>query len=120
MNNKDSYYVFNDKDHEIVFNRHDMPAPWMNYLSNGTLFTMMSQAGGNLTWYKSPEIWRIGRYGFYNLPTDGNGMFVYIKDTKTGKIWNPSFIPAETELDSWHSAHGLVTLVFLHKKTVLQ
>ena len=116
MNNKDSYYVFNDKDHEIVFNRHDMPAPWMNYLSNGTLFTMMSQAGGNLTWYKSPEIWRIGRYGFYNLPTDGNGMFVYIKDTKTGKIWNPSFIPAETELDSWHSAHGLGYTRFFAQK----
>ncbi len=107
MNSKQSYYVFNDKDREIVFNRHDMPFPWMNYLSNDTFFTMISQAGGNLSWYKSPQIWRIGKYGFYNLPTDTNGMFIYIKDTKTGKIWNPSFIPVETSLDNWSSAHGL-------------
>ncbi len=107
MQNKESYYVFNDREREIVFNRHDMPFPWMNYLSNDTFFTMISQAGGNLSWYKSPQIWRIGKYGFFNLPTDASGMFIYIKDTKTGKIWNPSFIPVETELDAFHSAHGL-------------
>ena len=84
-----------------------MPTPWMNYLTNGTFFTMISQAGGNLSWYKAPGIWRIGRYNFYLLPVDVNGMFVYIKDKKTGKVWNPSFIPCNEKLDFWESAHGL-------------
>lgn len=90
----------------MIFHRHDMPSPWMNYLTNGTFFTMISQAGGSLSWYKSPEIWRIGRYNFYNLPTDGNGLFIYIKDKKTGKVWNPTVIPCDERLDKWHSAHG--------------
>ena len=102
-----SFYRFNDRDREIVFLRHDMPSPWMNYLTNGKLFTMMSQAGGNLSWYKSPEIWRIGRYNFYNLPVDVCGMFIYVKDLETGEVWNPSFIPTDNAPDSWESAHGL-------------
>ncbi len=101
------YYEFDDLNKEIVFKRFDMPSPWMNYLSNGTFTTMMSQAGGNLSWYKSPEIWRIGRYSFYNMPVDVSGMFIYIKDLKTGKTWNPSVIPTKEKLDSFESAHGI-------------
>ncbi len=107
MRNKESFYTFDDEAREIVFHRYDMPSPWMNYLSNGTFFTMMSHAGGNLSWYKSPEIWRIGRYNFYNMPVDVSGMFVYIKDEETGKTWNPSGIPCKEKLDKWSSAHGL-------------
>ena len=107
MRNKESFYSFNDAEREIVFHRYDMPSPWMNYLTNGTFFTMMSHAGGNLSWYKSPEIWRIGRYNFFNMPVDVCGMFVYVKDEKTGKVWNPSGIPCKEKADSWSSAHGL-------------
>ena len=46
--NKDSFYTFDDENKEIVFHRHDMPSPWMNYLTNETFFTMISQAGGIL------------------------------------------------------------------------
>ncbi len=113
---KEEYYEFDDKNSEIIFKRHDMPTPWMNYLSNGELFTMISQAGGGLSWYKSPLIWRIGKYGFYNLPTDMDGMFVYIKDLTTGEVWNPNFIPCQTKLDDWHSAHGLGYTRFYAKK----
>ncbi len=105
MENK--YYHFNDEQKEIVFSRYDMPNPWINYLTNGEMFTMISHAGGNLSWYKSPLIWRIGRYNFYNLPTDECGMTIYIKDKKTGEVWNPTLIPCRTKLDFWESAHGL-------------
>lgn len=101
------YYRFDDKEREIVFSRYDTPNPWINYLTNGEMFTMISHAGGNLSWYKSPLIWRIGRYNFYNLPTDECGMTIYIKDKKTGEVWNPTFIPCRTKLDFWESAHGL-------------
>ena len=103
---KESFYTFDDENKEIVFHRHDMPSPWMNYLTNETFYTMISQAGGNLSWYKSPEIWRIGRYGFFLTPTDAQGLFVYIKDKQTGKVWNPSVIPTNTPLDFFESRHG--------------
>ncbi len=107
MRTKEDFYSFNDAEREIVFHRYDMPSPWMNYLTNGTFFTMMSHAGGNLSWYKTPEIWRIGRYNFYNMPVDVSGMFIYIKDEAGGKVWNPTVIPCKEKLDKWSSAHGL-------------
>lgn len=39
------YYEFNDSADEVIFHRHDMPSPWINYLTNGVFFTMISQAG---------------------------------------------------------------------------
>ena len=50
-------YKFNDR--EITFDKYNTPTPWMNYLSNGTFHTMISQAGGGVAFYKSPQIWRI-------------------------------------------------------------
>lgn len=113
---KQSYYEFDDKNKEVVLKRYDMPSPWMNFLTNGEFFTMISQAGGNLSWYKSPEIWRIGRYPFYLLPTDENGLFVYIKDLKTGKVWNPNFLPSRENLDFFESRHGLGYTKFIAEK----
>lgn len=117
---KQSFYEFDDKNKEIVFKRYDMPSPWMNYLTNGKTFTMISQAGGNLSWYKSPQIWRIGRYNFYNLPVDVSGLFVYIKDFSTGKTWNPTFIPCNEAPDFWRSAHGLGYTRFYAEKDGLK
>lgn len=119
MENRDdvkSFYEFDDANNEIVFHRHDMPTPWMNYLTNGVFYTMISQAGGNLSWYKSPAIWRIGRYGFFNLPTDKQGLFVYIKDLSTGKVWNPNVIPTDEKLDFFESRHGLGYTKFIAEK----
>ena len=113
---KQEYYEFDDKNKEVVFKRYDMPTPWMNFLTNGEFFTMISQAGGNLSWYKSPEIWRIGRYPFYLLPTDENGLFIYIKDLKTGKVWNPNFLPVRESLDFFESRHGLGYTKFIAEK----
>ena len=104
---KKDYYEFDDVNKEIVFHRFDTPTPWINYLTNGEFFTMISQAGGNLSWYKSPEIWRIGRYPFFNVPTDGNGLFIYIKNLASNKVWCPNFLPVKTALDSFESRHGL-------------
>ena len=113
---KKEYYEFDDQNKEVVFKRYDMPSPWMNFLTNGEFFTMISHAGGNLSWYKSPEIWRIGRYPFYLLPTDENGLFVYIKDLKTGKVWNPNFLPVRENLDFFESRHGLGYTKFIAEK----
>ena len=64
-------YKFNDR--EITFDKYNTPTPWMNYLSNGTFHTMISQAGGGAAFYKSPQIWRINHYRFFHLPTDRSG-----------------------------------------------
>lgn len=49
MDDYKNYYEFDDKNNEILFYCHDMPSPWINYLTNGTFYTMISQAGGSLS-----------------------------------------------------------------------
>ncbi|MEI6518977.1 MAG: hypothetical protein WCO98_02875, partial [bacterium] len=78
MTNWQDYYNFNDPSREIDFWRSDMPTPWINYLSNGNFHVMISQAGGGLAWFRSPQIWRITRYRFYNLPMDRPGPYLYL------------------------------------------
>lgn len=117
---KNDYYYFDDENKEVVFTRHDMPSPWINYLFNGETFTMMSHSGGNLSWYKSPEIWRIGRYNFYNLPVDVNGLFLYVADKSTGEVWNPTIIPRDVKPDKWESRHGLGYTKFFAEKDGLK
>ena len=101
------YFEFNDKEKEIEFKRYDTPMPWMNYLSNGTFHTMISQAGGSVAFYKSPQIWRISRYRFFHLPTDRSGHYIYLRDAETGEFWCPTNQPALTKPDKWKSVHGM-------------
>ncbi|MFD2414604.1 GH36-type glycosyl hydrolase domain-containing protein [Paenibacillus rhizoplanae] len=103
----DQYFAFNDEVREVEFKRHDMPTPWLNYLSNGTFHTMLSHAGGGLAFYKSPQIWRITRYRFFHLPTDRSGPYIYLQDAGTGSYWCPTYEPAFRKPQEWRSSHGM-------------
>jgi len=98
-------YRFNNERKEITFSEYNTPTPWMNYLSNGTFHTMMSQAGGGVAFYKSPQIWRINHYKFFHVPTDRSGFYTYIKDGDT--YWCPTNEPCRTKPDKWQSTHGM-------------
>ncbi len=98
-------YSFNNEKREITFKKYNTPTPWMNYLSNGTFHTMMSQAGGGVAFYKSPQIWRINHYKFFHVPTDRSGFYTYIKDG--GEYWCPTNEPCKTKPEKWHSTHGM-------------
>ncbi|GGG06449.1 glycosyl transferase [Paenibacillus albidus] len=103
----EDYYSFRDEAKEVEFKRHDMPTPWMNYLSNGTFHTMLSHAGGGVAFYKSPQIWRITRYRFFHLPTDRSGPYIYVQDAESGSYWCPTYEPALNKPQAWTSAHGM-------------
>ncbi len=109
-----SYYRFHDEEKEVEFLRHDMPTPWMNYLSNGTLHTMMSHAGGGVAFYKTPQIFRINHYRFFHLPADRSGFYTYIKDGS--EVWCPTYQPVPVKPDTWKSYHGMGYTRFEAKK----
>lgn len=111
-------YQFNDKEKEIVINKYNTPTPWMNYLSNGTFHTMISQAGGGVAFYKSPQIWRINHYRFFNLPTDRSGFYTYIKDG--GEVFCPTNEPVSNKPDEWQCTHGMGYSVYNSKKNGLK
>lgn len=98
-------YQFHNDKKEIVIDKYNTPTPWMNYLSNGTFHTMMSQAGGGVAFYKSPQIWRINHYRFFHLPTDRSGFYTYIKDGED--IWCPTNEPCKVKPEQWKAAHGM-------------
>ena len=98
------YHFDNDK-REIVIEQYNTPTPWMNYLSNGTFHTMMSQAGGGVAFYKSPQIWRINHYKFFHVPTDRSGFYTYILDG--GDCWCPTNEPCRSKPEVWKAAHGM-------------
>jgi len=98
-------YNFNNAKKEITFDKYNTPTPWMNYLSNGTFHTMMSQAGGGVAFYKSPQIWRINHYKFFHIPTDRSGFYTYIKDGDC--VWCPTNEPCKAKPEKWTATHGM-------------
>ncbi|MBQ9136816.1 MAG: hypothetical protein IJX66_12075, partial [Lachnospiraceae bacterium] len=98
-------YQFHNDKREISFTKYNTPTPWMNYLSNGTFHVMMSQAGGGVAFYKSPQIWRINHYRFFHLPTDRSGFYTYIKDGN--EFWCPTSEPCKNKPENWEASHGM-------------
>ena len=98
-------YQFQNEKREITFDKYNTPTPWMNYFSNGTFHTMMSQAGGGVAFYKSPQIWRINHYKFFHIPTDRSGFYTYIKDGDS--IWCPTNEPTKVKPETWSATHGM-------------
>lgn len=98
-------YAFDNSRREISFDRYNTPTPWMNYLSNGVFHTMISQAGGGVAFYKSPQIWRINHYRFFHLPTDRSGFYTYIRDGN--EVWTPTSEPCPVKPEQWRSTHGM-------------
>lgn len=78
---------------------------------------MMSQAGGGVAFYKSPQIWRINQYKFFHIPTDRSGFYSYIKDGEN--YWCPTNEPCKSKPDSWTSTHGMGYTRFEAKKNGL-
>ena len=110
-------YRFLDDRREIEISRCDTPTPWINYLSNGTFHAMISQAGGGLAFYRSPQIWRINHYRFYNLPTDRSGFYTYIRDGET--VFCPTWEPVREKPEEWSAVHGMGYTKFHSRKNGL-
>ena len=98
-------YKFNNQKREIEIGKYNTPTPWMNYLSNGTFHTMISQAGGGVAFYKSPQIWRINHYKFFHIPTDRSGFYTYIKEGD--KYFCPTNEPCKEKPEKWTAVHGM-------------
>ena len=108
-------YQFYDAKREICFDRFDLPAPWINYLSNGRMHAFVSQAGGGMSWWLSPMMFRLTRYRFYNMPIDSPGFYVYLR-MADGTVWSPTFRPCETPVDFREAGHAPGYSTFTAKK----
>ena len=108
--NRNDYRIYGDFDcekHEFVIKDPFTPMPWINYLSNGSLTTIISQKAGGMTFLDSSSDARFTRYRMTrSIPMDRPGPYVYLRESD-GKVWSPSFEPVRAKLDSWSCRHGM-------------
>ena len=97
-----STYGHFEPDGAYVIDRPLTPRPWINYLSNRRLRAFISQNAGGPVWYRDPAQRRVSRYHYLPVPEDQPGMYVYVHDGSTGRVWNPHFGPTQTDLDAFN------------------
>jgi cellobiose phosphorylase len=114
--NRNNYYIagvqmqyghFSPDYREYVAVRPDTPTPWINYLSNSEYCAIISNTAGGYSFHKDPRDRRILRYRYNNLPLDRPGRYLYVRDSKTGKYWSPTWQPVLQKLDTYECRHGL-------------
>jgi cellobiose phosphorylase len=98
-------YTFDDAHRRVAVHRPDLPSPWINYLSNGSLHAFVSQTGGGCLWWRSPINFRLTRYRGWTQPVDGPGFSLYVREAD-GTVWSPAWMPTRTPLDRWEAEHG--------------
>ena len=96
---------FDDPAREYVITTPKTPLPWINYLGSRDFFTLISNTCGGYSFYKDARLLRITRYRYNDVPYDGNGKYIYIKDEDT--VWNPGWQPSKSDLDSYECRHGM-------------
>ena len=104
-------YQFNDNRKEVSFDKSNTPTPWMNYLSNGEFTAMISQAGGGVAFYKSPQIWRINHYRFFIFLQTAA---VFILTLRTERVFG--VLPQSRQKAVRESGRPLTEWAILHMK----
>ena len=109
---------FDDANKEYVITSPKTPLPWINYLGCENFFSLVSNTCGGYSFYKDAKLLRLTRYRYNNVPYDSNGHYYYINEA--GTVWNPGWMPAKTELDSYECRHGMGYSVFTGAKNGLK
>lgn len=112
-------YQFDDARRAILIERPELPAPWINYLSNGHLHAFVSHAGGGCLWWKSPLNFRITRYRSWQYPGEGPGFYLYVRPAE-GPAWCPTWMPVKEPLDEWRAEHQPGRTTFFARKGALE
>lgn len=110
------YGYFDDECREYVITRPDTPLPWMNYLGSQDFYGLISNTAGGYAFYKDARLRRLTRYRYNNVPLDGGGRYIYLRDDASGEYWSPTWQPTRTPLEEYTCRHGLgyTTIRSLH------
>ena len=101
------YGHFDDDRREYVITRPDTPLPWINYLGCEEYFGLISNTGGGYSFYRDARLRRLTRYRYNNVPLDGGGRYLYLRDHDSGNFWSPTWQPTRLPLEDYTCRHGL-------------
>ncbi|HMM31408.1 MAG TPA: N,N'-diacetylchitobiose phosphorylase, partial [Clostridia bacterium] len=108
------YGRFDEKKHEYVIERVDLPVSWTNYIGINDMCGVFNHTAGGYLFYKTPEYHRITRFRPNGVPMDFPGHYVYLRDDETGEYWSVSWQPVGKPLESarYTCRHGLSYSVY--------
>ncbi|MGD8491179.1 MAG: glycosyl transferase, partial [Anaerolineae bacterium] len=107
------YGYFDDERREYVITRPDTPLPWINYLGCEAYFGLISNTAGGYSFYRDARLRRVSRYRYNNVPLDGGGRYLYVRDNDAAEtgvapaFWSPSWQPTRHQLVDYVCRHGL-------------
>ncbi len=116
---------FDDERREYVIETPRTPYPWINYLGTEQFFSLVSNTAGGYSFYKDARLRRLTRYRYNDVPLDGNGRYLYLRErasdgTPQGPAWNPGWKPTKTDLDFYECRHGLGRTTIVGEKSGLR
>jgi len=76
----------------------DTPTPATHFLSNGSYSVMVTNAGGGYSRWEDKTVTRYRE----DITRDCWGMFFYLKDVESGRIWSAAYQPTLAEPDDYH------------------
>ncbi len=93
---------------EYVIEKTELARPLLNYIWNARILSGINHLGGGIGAYGTRAQAYIDPSGKGRccVIRDGNRYF-YIKDKKTGKVFNPGWYPCRTEVKDFSCTHGL-------------
>lgn len=99
---------FTEKGNEYVIEDAQLKRPMLNYFWNKNILIGINHQGGGKGGHRGNCSSHIGfpESPRAQLIKDGNRYF-YIKDKKTGELWNPGWYPTKTEIHNFKCVHGL-------------
>ncbi len=77
----------------------------MNYLWNSRFLLAVNQFGAGGGAYQNNAAFYIAKNGRGAMIRNGN-RYLYVKDEKTGTVWNPGWFPTKTPLDTYLCTHA--------------
>ena len=101
------YGYFDDERREYVITRPDTPLPWINYLGCEQYFGLISNTAGGYSFYRDARLRRLTRYRYNNVPLDGGGRYLYLRDNDSERYWSPTWQPTRLPLEDYTCRHGL-------------
>ncbi|MEM2878245.1 MAG: hypothetical protein QXG10_01650 [Candidatus Hadarchaeales archaeon] len=101
------YGRFSKDNYEYIINRPDLPAPWVNFLTNEKYCAVISHTGGGYSFYKDPKTDRILYWVGRDLWTDRPGRYVFIRDRDSGEVFSITWQPLRRALDKFEARVGL-------------
>lgn len=101
-----NYGHFSKDASEYIITNPNTPRPWINYLTNETYCSVISQTAGGYSFYKDSKTERMLYWTGQNLHQDRPGRYVFIQDAESKKVFSVSWEPIRSKYDYYECRVG--------------